>query len=124
MSLDISSFFLKRKFRAPDPGNPSIRLQEHLELTRRGEFQSAYNLLAVSLKEKISVNEFVRNFKDNGLLVGHVSAYEFPDYKIEGERATVYGRIKYETGEASNVKASLRFENGYWKISSLLVWMN
>ncbi len=123
VSLDIRSFFLKGRYRAPDAENPSIIAQKHLELTRKKKFKSAYNFLSVSLKKKLSIQEFIQNYKDNGLLLTHVKAYEFPEYKIAGDRATVYGKIIYETGEASSVKTCLRFENGSWKISSLLIWI-
>ncbi len=122
-TLDIKSFFLKGKFRAPDPKNPSVTVQEHLEYTRKKEFKSAYNLLVSSLKEKITIGEFIKNVDDNGLLLKHISDYEFPDFKLEGERATVKGKIIYETGEVSIVKASLLIEENRWRVSSLLIWL-
>jgi hypothetical protein len=121
VSFDLSSLFFQRPTLPPEPANPCIVLQSQIDATRTGNYQAAYDLLATQLKQTISFEQFVKNAKDNQLLLKQISAYDFPAYAAQGDSAFASGYVDYTTGGRSKVEAYFAMENGVWRIARLTI---
>ena len=114
--MDLSSMFIEGDSR-PDPKNPCLVVQSHLEATRRGMYKTAYSFLSKDLKARVSPEAFEDNARGNRLLFLDIQSYRFPDYNEEQGLADVKGTISYGFGGVSRVEARLVRENNEWKIS-------
>jgi hypothetical protein len=121
VSFDLSSLFFQRTTLPPDPANPCIVLQSQIDGTRTGDYQAAYDLLSTQLKQTTSFDQFVKNARDNQLLLKQISAYDFPAYAAQGDSAFASGYVYYTTGGRSKVEAYFARENGAWRISRLTI---
>ena len=105
----------------PDPANPCIVLQEHLEATRTSANRKAYGCLCQGLKKITSFDQFVSNARTDRLLFREVAGYRFARYKINGTAASATGFITYKTGGSSKVDAQFAREEGSWRIALMTV---
>jgi hypothetical protein len=120
-SVDLGSLFKAGSSDLPDPFNPCIVIQEHLEATRRGSYRRAYDYLATSLRTVVALDGFTANVKSNSLLFRDISGYRFSGYEVNGSAATVDGYIEYRTGGRSRVEAAFAKEGNTWRISEMNV---
>jgi hypothetical protein len=118
-SIDLGSLFKAGSNGLPDPFNPSVVIQEHLEATRRGSYRLAYDLLSAGLKTSVSYDGFVENAKSNSLLFQDISGYRFSGYEVNGTAATAGGYIEYRKGGSSRVEAAFAREGDRWRISEM-----
>ncbi len=105
----------------PDPDNPCIVLQEHLEATRKGAFRSAYGNLCKGLKDVTSYDEFVANAKANNMLLREVGGYRCATYEVNGTAAKVVGYVEYKAGGRSKVETHFAREGDSWRIALMTV---
>lgn len=119
-SFDFSSLYPSGSG-LPDPANPCIVLQEHLEATRTGAYREAYGYLCRGLKKITSFDQFVSNAGTDRLLFREVAGYRFARYKINGTAAGATGFITYKTGGRSKVDAQFAREDGSWRIALMTV---
>ena len=120
-SIDLGTLFKAGSNGLPDPFNPGIVIQEHLEATRRGFYRPAYDYLSASLKSAVPLDGFIANAKSNSLLFRDVSGYRFSGYRVNGTAATADGFIEYRTGGRSRVEAAFAKEGSTWRISEMNV---
>lgn len=118
-AFDLSSLFFARGPMPPDPANPCLVLEQQLETTRTGDYQMAYDMLSSGLKKEVGFEQFVKNAKDNGLLLRQASTYIFPSFSAQKSAAAVSGFVEYRTGGRSKVEASFAREGGAWRIARL-----
>lgn len=118
-TFDLESLFMKKSRLIPDPKNPCIIIQEHLEATRTGSYRLAYSYLSRELKKLVSLEEFAANADDNSILLRDVKAYKFPDYTTDGAAASASGFLEYNSGGKSKIDAVFIREGDSWKISGM-----
>lgn len=115
-SFDLTGFSSDTNLQ-PDPGNPCIVLQEHLEATRRGSYRSAYRFLCEGLKKVTTYDQFVANAKANSLLFRDVDGYRCSDCEIKGTAANAVGYVEYKAGGRSKVETQFAREGDSWRIA-------
>jgi len=120
-SIDLGSLFKTGSNGLPDPFNPSIVIQEHLEATRRGSYRLAYGYLSAGLKAAVPLDGFIANVKSNSLLFRDISGYRFSGYEVNGTAATANGFAEYRTGGRSRIEAAFAKEGNKWRISEMNV---
>lgn len=120
-TVDLGSLFKAGSKALPDPFNPSIVIQEHLEAARRGSYQKAYDYLSTGLKTTVSLDSFIANVKSNSLLFRDISGYSFPGCELNGAAAAAEGRIEYSAGGSSRVEVAFTKEGNAWRISEMNV---
>ena len=118
-AFDLAS--LMRSQSQPDPANPGIVVQQHLEATRLGSLREAYGFLGESLKREMTYVEFVSGADDGSALLKDVKGYRFSSYEVDGDEAETRGCILYRAGGRSSVEAALKREDGNWRISRITV---
>jgi len=118
---DLSSLFNAGAQAFPDPSNPSILLQEYLELISRGSYERAYGYLCAGLKKEVSFEEFVANNEKNSLLFRDVERYRFSQYSVDGTAASTSGYMEYGAGGRSLVEAAFTKEEDGWRIALVTV---
>jgi hypothetical protein len=119
-SFDLSSLAVGGR-ELPDPENPCIVLQEHLDATRLKSYRRAYDYLSEGLRKTTSFDAFVSNARANRLLFRDVSGYRFSEYKVDGAAASASGYLMYEPGGRSEAQATFEREGSSWKISLITV---
>jgi hypothetical protein len=119
-SVDLTSLSTGGKA-LPDPQNPCIVLQEHLEAVRKGSYRTAYGFFCQGLKKTNSLDAFTSNARANKLLFNDVSAYRFNGYRVNGTAASATGYIVYESGGRSRVDAQFAREGNSWKVALMTV---
>lgn len=105
----------------PDPLNPCVVLQEHLEATRRKSYRKAYDYLCQGLKRESSLADFISNAQVNSLLFNDIEAYRFRDYQTDAGSASASGYVVYKSGGRSRVEATFAREGDHWKIALITV---
>jgi hypothetical protein len=120
-SFDLTNLFIQRMAVVPDPANPCIVLQEHLEATRTRNYDKAYSDLCEGLKKEVSFAEFSANALSDNLLFGAVSGYRFPTFTVTGTAASATGYIEYFPEGHSRVEAAFAKEGTSWRIAQLKV---
>lgn len=105
----------------PDPANPCMVLQDHLEATRLEEYRLAYGYLAPGLQAEVPYDAFVRNCKENRVLLEDVDRYACKTYTVDGTSAAAKGSIFYGKGGKSEIEAVFASEDGRWRITRLTV---
>ena len=105
----------------PDPGNPCIVLQEHLEATRRGSYRRAYAQLSAGLRNTTSYEQFAANARANELLFKGVAGYRCETWDVEGDEADAVVFVEYGAGGRSRAEARFSRDNGGWKIDLVTV---
>ncbi len=105
----------------PDPANPCIVLQEHLEATRLGSYRRAYDFLCQGLKKQVSFDAFVANANESKELFRDISTYRCESFKVNGTAAGATAYIVYKSGGHSNVEAAFAREGNAWRISVITV---
>lgn len=105
----------------PDPANPCIVLQDHIEATRRASYRLAYGFFCEGLKKITSFDDFVANARTNSILFRDVAGYDCNSYKVNGTAASATGYITYKSGGRSKVEAAFAREGGSWRISQMTV---
>jgi hypothetical protein len=118
-SFDLVS--LLRAGAQPDPANPCIVVQQHLEASRRRSLDEAYRFLSVGLKSKLTYEEFASGTDVGAPLLDDIKGYRFGSYDIDGDKAETRGYILYRAGGRSAVEATLAREEGGWRISRITV---
>lgn len=118
-TFDLGSLFIQGKSLVPDPYNPCIALQEHLEATRQKSYSNAYSYLWEGLQRSVSPADFVANVRSNSLLFRDISGYEFHQYEVNGTSAGAKGYVEYRTGGRSRVEAAFAREGNQWRISEM-----
>ncbi len=119
-SFDLTSLSTGGKA-LPDPRNPCIVLQEHLEAIRKSSFRTAYDFFCQGLKKITSLDAFTTNAKANNLLFKDISAYRFTGYRVNGTAADATGYIAYKSGGRSKVEVQFAREGRSWKIALITV---
>jgi len=105
----------------PDPANPCIVLQEHLEATRLGSCRRAYDFLYQGLKKQVSFDGFVANAKESKELFRNIATYRCERFKVNGTTTTTTAYIVYKSGGHSKVEAAFAREGNTWRISVITV---
>ncbi len=113
---DFSSFINAGRS-LPDPKNPAIVLQQHLESIHLKSYRSAYDDLCSGLRKTTGYDEFVANAGENQALFQDISSYDVPDYEVHGTSATASGYVNYAGGGRSKVQADFAREGDDWKIA-------
>lgn len=121
--FDLRSLYIKKPVKLPDPDNPSMVVQKHLDLLRAKQYKEAYELLSSGLKKSTTLEAFTANANSNAVLLTGVSTYSFPEFTVDasGNSATATGNIWYRAGGRSNVEATFVKEDGAWKISRMAI---
>lgn len=119
-SFDLTSLSIGGKA-LPDPQNPCIVLQEHLEATRRNSYRAAYDFFCQGLKKITTLDAFTSNARTNSLLFKDISAYHFTGYQVNGTAATATGYIVYTSGGRSKVDVQFAREGNSWKVAMMTV---
>jgi hypothetical protein len=119
-SFDLTGFTVDTGAQ-PDPENPCIVLQEHLEATRKGAYRSAYAFLCKGLKDVTSYDQFVANAKANNMLFRDVDGYRCSTYEVNGTAAKTVGYMEYKTGGRSKVETHFAREGDSWRIALMTV---
>ena len=120
-SFDLSSLFVGGIGALPDPRNPALVLQEHLEATRQRSYRKAYEYFCGGLKSQVSLRDFRVNAASNSLLFEEIKDYRFGTYEVTGTSARTSGCIIYHNGAKSRVDAEFAREGGEWKIALVTV---
>ena len=118
-SFDLSSLISKGK--PPDPANPCMVVQEHLEATRRRAYHTAYGFISEGLRNNMTYHQFASDADSGRALFGEIEVYRFGTYDIKDAQADVEGHIIYQTGGSSRVRAKLIREGTHWKINLITV---
>ena len=118
--FDLTGFSTDRS-RLPDPGNPCVVLQEHLEATRNGSYRSAYSFLCQGLKKATPYDRFVANARANNLLFRDIAGYRCSGYEANGTAANVTGYVTYKAGGRSRVETQFAREGDSWRIALMTV---
>jgi hypothetical protein len=123
--FDLSSLLLKGQAgpsaAVVDINNPAIAVQEHLELLRQKDYDTAYKDLSAELHRVTSLEQFRSNAAQNLPLFRDISSYSIPAFVVAGDSATASGIINYDNGGKSRVDASFVREGGKWKLATLTV---
>ena len=119
-TFDLSSVFFNEHL-LPDPENPCMVLQDHLEATRLKQYRLAYNFLCSGLQSETAYDDFVANCKSNDALFKDVRGYLCDRYTVDGSAAEATGYIVYRSGDRSRVKASFARQDGTWRIARITV---
>lgn len=101
----------------PDPSNPAIRLQEHIEALHRKSFRRAYEDLCEGLRKTTTYEEFVSNASENEALFQEIAGYSVPSFEVRGTAASVTGYVNYPAGGRSRASADFAREEDGWKIA-------
>jgi hypothetical protein len=119
-SFDLTSLSTGGKA-LPDPQNPCIILQEHLEAIRSNSYRNAYDYFCQGLKKITTLDAFSSNAKTNSLLFYDISAYHFTGYQVNGTAASATGYIIYKSGGRSKVDVQFAREGSSWKVALMTV---
>lgn len=119
--FDLRSLFIVDSVQMPDPGNPCIVLQAHLEALRTGSYSEAYDYLCAGLKKEVTPEGMAENARANNLYFRAVSRYSSPSYEQKETSAEADGYIYYSDGGRSRVAATFAREGSAWRIARMTV---